>query len=93
MRADFGGSFSDYSTLVSVNLNMALSLRGNAWATIDGKGVGWVNFNSDYQIPAWNTGDPQYSVQIDRAGLSRVPLGRRLIIIRIMAGSLLIRAI
>ncbi|MEK7651455.1 MAG: fibronectin type III domain-containing protein [Patescibacteria group bacterium] len=69
VRADFGGSYSEYSTLVSVNLNMALSLRGNAWATIDGKGVGWVNFNSDYQIPAWNTGDPQYSVQIDRAGL------------------------
>ena len=69
VKADFGGSSSEYSVPVAVNLNMALSLRGNAWATIDGKGVGWVNFNSDYQIPAWNTGDPQYSVQIDRAGL------------------------
>jgi len=43
-------------------------LSGQAWATIDGKGVGWVNFNSDYEVPARPNG-PRYSVQIDEDGL------------------------
>ena len=68
VRTEFNPN-TPFSDVVSVNLNLAISLHGPAWATINNNGVGWVNFNSDNEVPAWQSGNPQYSVQVDRNGL------------------------
>lgn len=64
--SDFGGYRSSNSLPVSANLNIDTVISGQAWATIDGKGVGWVHFNSGSTPPPPGV---LYSVQVDKDGL------------------------
>lgn len=68
VRTRYGeDNFSDYSDPATVDLSIIKLLEGAAWAEVGGgRGIGWVNFNSDNDP---TPGHEDYSVQVDRSGL------------------------
>lgn len=58
------GSSVNFSNSVNVDLNLQMIMKGSAFANINSRGIGWINFNSD----TGTGGVVKYSVQVDRDG-------------------------